>query len=90
MQIGNNPVDAGFVDATKAEIGRKFGLPPADAEFLTAQGSVSQHIYKNSEADIEIVYNNREVKTVQEASDMLDMKVLGKEVTKHYFCYYRV
>lgn len=90
MQIGNNPVDSGFVDATKAEIARKFGLPPADAEFLTAQGSVSQHIYKNSEADIEIVYNNREVKTVQEASDMLDMKVLGKEVTKYYFCYYRV
>ncbi len=89
MQIGNTPVDAGFIQKTKEQIAKSFSLSAEDAEFLTAEGRVTQHIYKQSEADIEIVYNNGEVKTVQEASDMLDMQVLGKEVAKFYFCYMR-
>lgn len=89
MNIGNNPVSDDFISFTKESISSYYGVSMEDADFLCAQGKVSQHIYKNSEADIEIVYNNGDVKTVQEASDMFDMKVLGKEVAKYYFCYAR-
>ena len=89
MNIGNKKIDDSKIDMVKSEIANRLNISLEDAEYLTSSASVSQHIYKGDETNIGILYNNGNVKTIQEASDMFDINVLSRKITKYYFCYYR-
>jgi len=89
MDIGNKKIDDSKIHMIKSEIANRLNISLEDAEYLTSSASVSQHIYKGDETNIVILYNNGNVKTIQEASDMFDINVLSRKITKYYFCYYR-
>nr|MBP7210890.1 phosphohydrolase [Paludibacteraceae bacterium] len=89
MDIGNKKIDDSKIHMIKSEIANRLNISLEDAEYLTSSASVSQHIYKGDETNIGILYNNGNVKTIQEASDMFDINVLSRKITKYYFCYYR-
>lgn len=89
MDIGNKKIDDSKIHMIKSEIANCLNISLEDAEYLTSSASVSQHIYKGDETNIGILYNNGNVKTIQEASDMFDINVLSRKITKYYFCYYR-
>lgn len=90
MMMSNSQIDRSIIEDTKRRIAAIDGVGEEGAAYLCSEGRLSQFVYKQDEAGIEIVYNDGRVKTVQEASDMFDMRVLGKEVNKYYFCFYRL
>ena len=61
-----------------------------DANYFWAVEEVSNEAYNPNEAGIRIKYNNGDVKDITEASDMFNLQVLSKEVTKYYLCYWPV
>ncbi|NCC99581.1 MAG: HD domain-containing protein [Bacteroidia bacterium] len=89
MDIGNKKIDNDKIYMVKSEIANRLNISLEDAEYLTSSASVSQHMYNRDETNIGILYNNGTVKTIQEASDMFDINVLSRKITKYYFCYYR-
>lgn len=55
-------------------------------EFFVVSSSVSNHAYRLTEESIKILYNNSLV-DMSLASDMLNTKVLSKEIRKYFLCY---
>ncbi len=65
----------------------KYGLSPGDSEYFVLSGEISNYAYSADDERIQILYHNGELKDVTEASDMPDMSVLTKTVTKYWLCY---
>ena len=64
-------------------------LKREDAEFLIAQKIVSNHLYSRGETGIDILYSDGSTKSISQASDMFNLDLLSKKVSKFYFCYVR-
>jgi hypothetical protein len=66
---------------------KEYGINSSDSEYFVHSDTISNYAYSSEDERIQILYHNGEVKDVTEASDMLDMKMLTKTVTKNYLCY---
>ena len=75
------------LDKKLQEIQEKLDLNREDAEFLVAQKMVSNHLYSRGEMGIDVLYSNGDTKSISQASDMFNLDLLSKKVSKFYFCY---
>jgi uncharacterized protein len=66
---------------------KEYGINSSDSEYFVHTDTISNYAYSSEDETIQILYHNGELKDVTEASDMLDMKMLTKTVTKNYLCY---
>ena len=66
---------------------KKYGINTSEAEYFVINDSISNYAYSSDDERIQILYHNGELKDVTEASDMPDMSILTKTVTKNYLCY---
>lgn len=64
-----------------------YDINESDSEYFVRTDNISNFAYSSEDERIQILYHNGELKDVTEASDMLDMKMLTKNVTKNYLCY---
>ncbi|MFP4555353.1 MAG: HD domain-containing protein [Bacteroidales bacterium] len=75
-----------FLDKKKEFEKKNPELKPYHEYFILTQ-SVSNNAYRSSDESIKILYNNGSLIDLANASDMLNTKVLSKEVKKYFFCY---
>ena len=47
-------------------------------------------MYNGGETAIDILYGNGTTKSIAEASDMFDVSVLERKITKYYLSYYKI
>lgn len=87
IEISNSPILAESQDKKIQEIQEKLDLNREDAEFLVAHKVVSNNLYSKGETGIDIIYSNGETKNISQASDMFNLDLLSKKVSKYYFCY---
>ena len=87
IEISNSPIPTENQDNKIKEIQEKLNLERVDAEFLIAQKMVSNHLYSRGEMGIDVMYSNGETKSISQASDMFNLDLLSKKVSKFYFCY---
>jgi HD superfamily phosphohydrolase len=66
---------------------KKYGINNSEADYFVINDSISNYAYSSDDERIQILYHNGELKDVTEASDMPDMSILTKTVTKNYLCY---
>lgn len=64
-----------------------YGINEHESEYFVFTNTISNYAYSADDERIQILFQNGELKDVTEASDMLDMSILSKTVTKHYLCY---
>jgi hypothetical protein len=57
------------------------------SRYFVLTNSVSNNAYKTSEESIKILYNNGALVDIADASDMLNTRVLSKEIKKYFLCY---
>lgn len=57
------------------------------ASFFVLTNSVSNNAYNVTDESIKILYNNGTLVDIAQASDMLNTRVLSKEIKKHFLCY---
>lgn len=88
IEITNEPFSPIRVKAILDKVAQTYKLDNlTDAESFVYTGTISNNAYSISDEKINILYNNNEIKDISEASDVLNLSVLGKKVTKHYLCY---
>ena len=87
IEISNSPIPTENLDKKLQEIQEKLDLNREDAEFLVAQKMVSNHLYSRGEMGIDVLYSNGDTKSISQASDMFNLDLLSKKVSKFYFCY---
>jgi len=61
-----------------------------EAAFLTSSSTVTTNIYNADEDSIDILYNDGTIRPITAASDMLNLELLSKEVSKWAYCRMRI
>src|SRR5574344_1429383 len=70
---------------------KHFKISPHDASyFFDIEPLSTSATYHRGSDQILILANNKSVIDIADASDMLDINILDKTVTKNYFCYYPI
>jgi HD superfamily phosphohydrolase len=88
IEIDENAFDPSRVELLKKTVAEQYGLKSLlDAGHFVYVGAISNNAYSVSDEKINILFNNQLIKDISEASDILNLSVLGKTVTKHYLCY---
>ena len=89
VHLVDKPFDDEYVDEIRNKITASFGISTFDADFLVTNSMISNKTYSPVLDEIKIVYHNGDIVDVAEASDMLNLSVLSKEVKKYCLCYPR-
>lgn len=88
IKIQNNPFDDSEITAVKDEVTKIYGLKNEnDCDFMVYSGSISNNTYSANDESIYILYSDNELKDISEASDMINLSVLGKRSRKYFLCY---
>ena len=67
----------------------KYRLSPHEAAYFIVSDRLTTDMYSEKDDSIDILYKNGTVKDISKASDMLNIELLSKKVTKYYFAYLR-
>lgn len=66
---------------------KKFGLTKEEATYFISSDILTTDMYNEEDDSIDIIYKNGEIKDISQASDMLNIELLSKKITKHYLAY---
>jgi hypothetical protein len=88
IEISQMPFSDERVQQIRQVVLEKFSLDkPEEADYFVFTGTISNNAYNVYDEKINILYNDQQVRDISEASDMLNLSVIGKTVTKYYLCY---
>lgn len=69
---------------------QRFNISLEEAQYLMGDSIVSTDTYSPKDENINILMKDGSIKDIAEASDMLNIQVLTKKVSKHFFCYLKL
>jgi uncharacterized protein len=87
VRMQNEPLDEGWVVKVMEGAKNKFTLDDHEVNYLVIREVISNHAYSAEDENIQILFNNGEIRDISDASDMLNISVLSKVVRKHVLCY---
>ncbi len=88
IKIQNTPFNNSEINSIQEAVTETYGLKEEnDCDFLVYSGSISNNTYSPNDENINILYNNTELKDITEASDMINLSVLGRRSRKYFLCY---
>ena len=68
----------------------KWNLSANDAEYFVSSRTVTTDMYNLKDNSIDILYKNGEIKSISDASDLLNIQLLSKKAEKYYFSYLNI
>jgi hypothetical protein len=83
----NIPFEKNRIEEYRKKIAEIYSIPLEDTEYFVFADSATNHAYSAADDRINILFKNGELKDISEASDMLNIQVLSKNVKKFFFCY---
>jgi len=86
-ELQYQPFEESYIKEVTESIIAATSINRDDIGLFAFTGHISNHAYSINDDKIKILKKNRETIDIAEASDMLNLTVLSKQVVKHYFCY---
>ena len=90
VEVSAEPFPAGRLRDLQARIAQALGVPLDDARYFLSTPDIATNMYNPADDSIDILYGDGTTRSIAEASDMFDIALLSREVTKHYLCYWRL
>ncbi|MGB4415101.1 MAG: HD domain-containing protein [Paludibacter sp.] len=90
VEINTEPTDIITQSQYLEQYKRHFNIDDHDAQYFMGDEVVSTDTYSPEDDNINILFKDGTVKDIVDASDMLNITVLTKQVEKHFFCYYKI
>ncbi len=87
IEIQKEPFSLDYITAIRSKIRQQIDCSNHALDFLVLQGDISKNAYSANEPHINILHKNGSLRDIAEVSDMLNIEVLSKMVTKYYLCY---
>ncbi|MFN8209293.1 MAG: HD domain-containing protein [Bacteroidales bacterium] len=87
VRMQNEPLDEDWVKKVTGGAKDLFSLDDHEVNYLVIREVISNHAYSAEDENIQILFNNGEIRDISDASDMLNISVLSKVVRKHVLCY---
>lgn len=84
--LSNDPIRKSSVDKIRTALSKHYHTLRAETSYLFSYGTVSNEAYTEGQK-INILSKNGELKDIAQASDLPNVKALGKIVKKNYLCW---
>jgi hypothetical protein len=89
VELANRSFQADRVEEIRREVADRLSITPGEAEYLVVSDSISNYAYSNMDDRITIMDKSGKTRDIAEASDILNISVLSKNVRKYFLCYPR-
>ena len=71
-------------------IAEQMGISEADSRrYMVSLNTIRKDMYNVDDDSIAILYKNGDIRDISEASELLNVQLLSKKITKYYLCYQR-
>ena len=86
----NVPFSTNQIKDLKEQVVNHFKINKKDSRYLVFTGKISNHTYQKTDANINIMMKNGEIKDITEASDQFNINILSKKDKKYFLCYPKI
>ncbi|MFA6872860.1 MAG: HD domain-containing protein [Bacteroidaceae bacterium] len=90
VEVTEEPASANRIEQLREQICKRFGITKAESAYFYAIPSIEKNMYNPADDSIDILYADGSTRDIAEASDMLNIQLLKKNVRKYYLCYQRM
>ncbi|HPM10244.1 MAG TPA: HD domain-containing protein [Paludibacter sp.] len=90
VEVGSEAVDETLQQNVLKRYIQRFNISLGEAQYLMGDSIVSTDTYSPKDENINILMKDGSIKDIAEVSDMLNIQVLTKKVSKHFFCYLKL
>ncbi len=87
IKIKNKPIKTSELVTHANALMDKYNISKAEADYFVFYDEITNLAYQNKKAPINILLKSGKIKTIVKASDQLNLKAMGKPITKYYMCY---
>ncbi len=87
VKIKNKPFKPKNINSHTDQIKNIYDLSAEEASYFVFTGAISNQAYNIDKQAIKVLYKSGKIVDIVKASDLLNLKVLSKPVTKYYICY---
>lgn len=87
VEIQRQPHDAEKINNYRKKVQAFFQLSEEESEYLVFSDFAENHAYSIKDNEINILYKNGKTLDISEASDILNIDVLSKNVVKYFLCF---
>jgi len=87
IEMQRGPFGAKAVQKKRKEVAAKMKMSNEEAAYFVFTETATNNAYNRDDERINILYKNGKLQDIAEASDMLNLSVLSKNVVKYFFCY---
>jgi hypothetical protein len=89
VELNNKPFSSGRVEEIRNQVSERLSITTDETEYLVVSESISNYAYSNMDDRITIMDKSGNTRDIAEASDILNISVLSKNVRKYFLCYPR-
>lgn len=87
IEMQNEPFLSERIDEYRKNISKKLGISIEESAYFVFADSAKNYTYSAVDDRINVIYKSKKLIDISEASDMLNLQVLSKNVVKYFFCY---
>lgn len=89
VEVREKPVTEEEIYALKDNIAKHFSITFDDATYMMSVNTIQKDMYDINDDKIAILYKDGTLKDISEASEILNVELLSKKISKYYLCYQR-
>ncbi|MBQ3878504.1 MAG: HD domain-containing protein [Prevotella sp.] len=90
VEVHEHPIAEERIASLQSEIAQKMGIPYEEAPYLMSVVTLSKDMYSADEDSIDILYKDGTIRPITQASELLNVELLSRKVSKYYLCYQRL
>ena len=90
VEVYEQPIPQEHIREVQQQIAEKMDIPLEDAHYLMEVVTLSKDMYSPLEDSIDILYKDGTIRPITQASELLNVELLSRKVSKHYLCYQRL
>ncbi len=87
IEISDSDFSQDYIEDKKNKAAKLFNLTPDETSYFVYKDTTQNYALEPFSENIKIMYKDKTIKNITEASDNLNISVLSKPVVKYFLCY---
>ncbi len=89
VEVHEEPIPQKRIQQLQYDIAARMEIPVEDAHYLMDVVTLQKDMYSPTDDSIDILYKDGTIKPITQASELLNVELLSRKVSKYYLCYQR-
>ena len=89
VEVHEEPIPQERIQQLQYDIAARMDIPVEDAHYLMDVVTLQKDMYSPTDDSIDILYKDGTIKPITQASELLNVELLSRKVSKYYLCYQR-